>query len=111
VRREASKNSPLFELARVLVRFDHIAGASSQRTVSELLFSSPDEFPMQRSPADSFSGFSIDPLENARALFYRWSRLRPLISQGCGPTAEKSQEISFLTLLRVIEILRLRQVR
>jgi hypothetical protein len=33
--------------------------------ITGLLVSSPGESPMQRSPEDSFSGFSIDLLENA----------------------------------------------
>ena len=49
---------------------------------------------MQHSLEDSFFGFSIDLLENAQALLYRWSRLRPLISQGSGPTAENRREFS-----------------
>ena len=53
----------------------------------------PPHFPMQRSPEMLFSGFSIDLLENARALFYRWSRLRSLISKGSGPTAEEPRKI------------------
>ena len=53
---QGQASSPLFELARVLVRLDDIAGFVVTRII-ELLVSSPDESPMQRSQEDAFSSF------------------------------------------------------
>jgi hypothetical protein len=52
-------DSPLFEIARVLVRLDRVACFIVKR-ITESSVSSPGEVPMLRSQEDGFSGLVFD---------------------------------------------------